>query len=100
MSEPHSAPDEATDGGPAQQPVNTQAIAGFTLGIVSLAACWVPFAPILVVAAGLPLSRTGVRLGREGAPHLGLAVAGMTLCIVGAAAVAIGTGYWVWLLAG
>jgi hypothetical protein len=54
-----------------------------TLGIVSLPMCWTGLLALAVVVLSIVFSSIGIRHASHGAPHKGMAVAGLACGIVG-----------------
>lgn len=62
---------------------NGQAIAGMTLGIISLPMCWTGLLALAVVVLSIVFSSIGIHHASHGAPHTGMAVAGLACGVVG-----------------
>lgn len=63
---------------------NGLAIAGMTLGIVSLPMCWTGLLALVLIVLGIVFSSIGIRNASHGAPHKGMAIAGLVCAIIGA----------------
>lgn len=93
----HNAPDTPGPGGSPQgsarftrplagpQPTgNGLAIAGMTLGIVSLPTCWTGLLALTLIILSIVFSSIGIRNANHGAPLKGMAIAGLVCGIIGA----------------
>lgn len=68
----------------AVQPGNGLAIAGFVLSIVAAVFFWVPFFNAICWILGLVFSSIGLsRANKQGLPHRGLAIAGLSISLGG-----------------
>lgn len=65
------------------QQANGLAVAGFVLGITSVVFSWWGLLTLLQVVLALTFSAVGISRARRGAPHKGLAIAGLVLGLVG-----------------
>ena len=71
--------------GPAGRngPGNGLAVAGFVCSLVSLVMFWVPGFNFIVWILGIVFSGIGLsRSNKQGAPHRGLAIAGLTIALI------------------
>lgn len=65
------------------QPGNGLAVAGMILGITSIIFCWLGLLALLQIVLALTFSSIGINAASRGAPHKGMAVAGLTCGLVG-----------------
>ncbi|HUY09185.1 MAG TPA: DUF4190 domain-containing protein [Candidatus Dormibacteraeota bacterium] len=63
---------------------NGLAVAGFVLGITSVIFCWWGIFALVQVILAITFSAIGRGHAKQGAPHRGLATAGLVLGIIGA----------------
>lgn len=63
---------------------NGLAIAGMTLGIVSLLTWWTGLLALVLIVLSIVFSSVGIRNANLGGPHKGMAIAGLVCGIAGA----------------
>lgn len=72
-------------GGPAAPPGNGLAVAGFVLSILALILCWLSLIDLIFVIPAIVFSAIGLgRANKQGRPHRGLAIAGLSISLVAA----------------
>ena len=77
-------------GGPAAAPGNGMAVAGFVLSIIGLILCWLSLIDLIFVIPAIVFSAIGLRrANRQGRPHRGLAIAGLSISVVAAVIVIV-----------
>ena len=62
---------------------NGMAIAGMVLAICAVVLSWAPFVNFVCWILGLVFSIVGLRNANRGAPHRGLAIAGLVISLAG-----------------
>lgn len=60
---------------------NPMAIAGFVLSLCAVALFWVPFPNFIAWILGVIFSAIGLKRANRGAPHRGLAIAGLVISL-------------------
>ena len=79
-----SAQPQASFASVTSQQGNGLAVAGFVLGITSVIFCWWGIFALVQVVLAITFSAIGRGHAKRGAPHSGLATAGLILGIIGA----------------